>query len=1401
MAPRRGLPLRRDPDHTIASVSFGFFEAAEIQRMAACKITEHACFVNGAPAPNGPMDLRMGTTCQALRCATCSETLEACPGHFGYVQLAFPCFHPCLLDTTLKMLRCVCFFCSAFLLDEEARRDLRLAGDRRARLSELVAATRSRRVCHRCGGHSPVFSRGGLTIRADFSRATFTDEEERAYCSRCFTAAEARLVLKGVDEETLRLMGLDPAKSRADALILTSLLILPPAARPGCGGDRHTAPDDITARIVDIVKANNHLRAALEREAARLPEMGLSAVAQTALLALTQAIAALMLGENRSAGGFHRTGPPSRSIASSLKGKDGRIRGSMMGKRVDFSARSVISPDGEHDVNELGVPRHVAMSLFVPEPFADLSAQRLRERVLAGPRSLEGAYSVDRGDGSRLLLDFCDLERLAASLEPGDVVNRYIQNGDVLIFNRQPSFQRHSMMAFRAVIVDGNTFRANLSTSGAYNLDFDGDEMNVHAPQDWEALVEASTLLDVSRHIVSPQANKPCVAVVQDGLIAAYLLTSPSTRLERWQMLELRSVLRYPRGELPPPEADGRWPGRRAFELLLWPDLVYRNSRVSVRRGLLSETSRVCRMTIGTASGSLVHHAWLHYGPEEANRFLSDCQRLLNRYLSWRGFSVRLSDCEPSPRMLDLSRQIVELGARRVAAVEADEALVRLIPEKTEFACAELANRILTEVGKVVHAELDEATNALCQSVASGSKGNLVNISQLMTVVGQQSITGRRPRGASLPMSDDAPWHVLERNGFVATGYYTGLSPAAFLFHAMAGREGLIDTAVKTGTTGYAQRRLAKAMETLVVQYDLTVRDSRGCVVQFAYGCDSFDATYLVRQGTPYLHSTPERLAEELAPEELPDFLAALARQACRGAEAPECIYTPCRVEQHLLAVAPARIGQAPIARELVDEAVARIVRRRGHFDDHGLLALHLAWHLRRGVCETLDARGLASALDALLRDGERSVVSPGEVVGLVAAQGLGERFSQQCLSNFHFAGVENTTVTRGVARIKELIDCTRTKTPITTVALDMPPERAGDLLERLRQFTLRRATEEVILVEDPDHFSSRLGGEDDRICGIARLLLAAGADLPETRSPLSSTVARLSLSRASLRARKISAGDVGVLVAQRLPSWQVLWSESEAEPFLRLRPPAGLADVEEQVAKMQREVTICGVPGVTDAQLRDTPEGGLELEAFGGDLLALLGIPEARAETALCNDVEAVCATLGIEAATAALSREMRATLSTDYICERHIRLLCCLMTHLGHLLPISRHGLNRKTNSGPLSKCSFEEAIDQLFEAALYSERDPVVDVTSRVMVGRRADVGTGLCHVLPAREDVPAADAEEDEEGDEEIVLATGDDTADIRPPRLLAPPVVAEAVAGTAAEGAPRKRYRPSSPTAR
>ena len=681
-------------------------------------------------------------------------------------------------------------------------------------------------------------------------------------------------ILRKISDTDCIAMGLDPLYARPDWLVLTVLPVPPPPVRPSIQMDATLrSEDDLTYKLADILKANASLKrhetegspAHIVAEFEQLLQFHVATYMDNDIPGMPQAL--------------QKSGRPLKSLRARLKGKEGRIRGNLMGKRVDFSARTVITPDPNLALDQVGVPKSIAKTLTIPETVTPWNIERLQGLVDVGPNEHPGARFVIKDDGQRVDLRYARASGPEGSLmlRTGYTVERHLADGDLVIFNRQPSLHKMSMMGHRVRVMPFSTFRLNLSVTTPYNADFDGDEMNLHAPQSLESKAEISELCAVPRQIISPQGNRPVMGIVQDTLCGIRKFTKRDTFLTRERVMQLLMWLPSDKwdGVLPPAaiiKPFKLWTGKQLMSMVIPPvnligfhsahpdnektDISPGDTQVLIQNGELL-SGILCKKTVGSTSGGLIHIIVNECGNEAARDFFGNVQCLVNNWLLHNGFTVGIGDTVADRQTMETINSTIADAKEAVKKVVVQVQENRLscnpgmtLRESFEVEVNKLLNRARDLSGTSAQRSLREQNNVK-QMVVAGSKGSFINISQMTACVGQQNVEGRRIsfgfRYRTLPhfTKDD---YGPESRGFVENSYLRGLTPQEFFFHAMGGREGLIDTAVKTAETGYIQRRLVKAMEDLQVKYDNTVRNAAGEVIEFVYGEDGMDAVHIERQ-------------------------------------------------------------------------------------------------------------------------------------------------------------------------------------------------------------------------------------------------------------------------------------------------------------------------------------------------------------------------------------------------------------------------------------------------------------------------------------------------------------------------------------------------------------------------
>ncbi|MCK5548148.1 MAG: DNA-directed RNA polymerase subunit A', partial [Thermoplasmata archaeon] len=595
--------------------------------------------------------------------------------------------------------------------------------------------------------------------------------------------------------------------------------------------------DDLTHKLVDVLRINQRLR---ENRDAGAPQLIVEDLWELLQYHITTYF------DNQTSGippARHRSGRPLKTLVQRLKGKEGRFRSNLSGKRVNFSARTVISPEPSLSINEVGVPAEACKELTVPVHVQAYNMEVVKELVKRGPapEAPEGEYKpginyVIRPDGRRVKVTDKNAETLADSLESGSVVERQLMNGDIVLFNRQPSLHRMSMMAHEVRVMPFKTFRLNLSVCPPYNADFDGDEMNLHVLQSEEARAEARILMKVQEHILSPRFGGPVIGAIHDHITGLFLMTHKDTRFTRLQALYIVSGLKDV--DLPKPKKEGGveyWTGKQLFSLLLPKDLSIQfkasiclrhdqckkekcehDAYVKVVKGQLI-CGTIDENGCGAFKGRILDKIARDYGTEKTRDFINELLGVAINAIMTKGFTTGIDDEDIPPEESKQIRESLKTAVRKVDdLVEAfkaghlDQVPGRSIEETLEVEAMKVLGKARDQAGQIAGKHLGLENSAVIMA-KSGARGSMLNLSQMAGCIGQQAVRGERlARGYSsrtLPHFKRGDLGANAR-GFVKSSYKIGLNPTEYFFHSMGGREGLVDTAVRTSRSGYMQRRL-----------------------------------------------------------------------------------------------------------------------------------------------------------------------------------------------------------------------------------------------------------------------------------------------------------------------------------------------------------------------------------------------------------------------------------------------------------------------------------------------------------------------------------------------------------------------------------------------------------------
>src|ERR671911_177660 len=1247
----------------LGAIKFSVWSPIEIRKFSVAEITAPETYdEDGMPVQGGLMDNRLGTLEPGQKCITCGNTSVKCPGHFGHIELAEPVLHIAFVDDIHKLLLTTCRSCNRIKLENselDSYRDIRNAKASYAVITldnikdEIIEKSKKIKICPHCQKEQ---------YDLIFTKPTIFVEKTDAGENRLLPIT-IRERLSNISDDDLKLLGYDPSTARPEWFVLQVLPVPPVTVRPSIileTGIR--SEDDLTHKLVDIIRVNQRLK---ESKEAGTPPL----IVQDLVDLLQYHVTTYF--DNEVSGipqAHHRSGRPLKTLTQRLKGKEGRFRGSLSGKRVDFSSRTVISPDPNLAISNVGVPVDVAKKLTIPETISLWNIERLKEHVINGPNIYPGANYIIRPDGVKIRLDYVnDRKVLAESLAPGFMVERHLSDGDIVIFNRQPSLHRMSIMAHYVRVLPYRTFRLHPAVCPPYNADFDGDEMNLHVPQSEEARAEAALLMRVQDQLVSPRYGGPIIGGIRDFITGAFILTRDDTTLTREEFANLALIGGYS-GILPEPKIskDGKkvYSGKQLFSLFLpkdfnfiitskWNKSAKREGKdVVIKNGELI-SGVIDKASIGAEEpDSVLHRITKDYGNDTARKFLDSILVMLKTYITHRGFSYGYSDLWLSDETRKEISDVIQKAYAKVHELieqykDGTLPLTRgLAPEEAlELYVVNELSRARDRAGKTADRAFPDDNSGVIMA-STGARGSTLNIGQMTAALGQQSIRGRRItkgyRDRSLPHfkpNDANP----DSKGFVKSNYRDGLSPLEFFFHAMGGREGLVDTAVRTQQSGYMQRRLINALEHLKIEYDLTVRDPHGNIIQFLYGEDGIDPAKSD-------HGEAVNIQRLIEGESIMDE-----------------------------------------GKKATDVEISKILSSLG-----ANLNVKVKSNLETTLLNNrLSKPGVEKVVRKIVDFTEKAMAEPGEAVGVVTAQSIGEPGTQMTLRTFHFAGVKERNVTLGLPRLIELVDAR--KKPVTpTMDIYLDEEH------RVTREKALQVAKEIIYTR----VSDLIDKTDIDYSGILNFYFSE-AQLAERGCELDQVFDVL---KGSKKKYEISMKDKPYHIRVSIPD------NPDAQTILTLK-------------NKLLNTRVKGVPDIERVTIVKQDEEWV-IQTAGSNLSKVVQIPGVDTNRISTNNVYEIWQTLGIEAARTALVKEITNTLEEQglEVDLRHIMLVADLMASKGYLQQIGRHGI-AGTKTSVLARAAFEITVPTIARASLEGQVETLRGVTENVIVGATVPVGTGM------------------------------------------------------------------------
>uniref|UniRef100_A0A6C0FBX4 DNA-directed RNA polymerase n=1 Tax=viral metagenome TaxID=1070528 RepID=A0A6C0FBX4_9ZZZZ len=1423
----------------IIGVQFSMLSPEEIRRNSVVEISSRDTYINNKPVVGGLFDPRMGVLEPGLICPTDGYTYIDTPGYFGHIELARPVFYVQHIKEIMKISKMVCYKCSKLLINKNQHTHiLNYPPEKRWQYISNLRGNITR--CGECTDDgcgclqpSKIRLEGFATIKATIEYVSDTDGEKSSVEIK-LTPEFLLRQFKRISDDDVHFMGFSPIYSRPEWMVCQVLAVPPPSVRPSVKHDaQQRSEDDLTHIYSSIIKNNTDLAEKIANNAS--PN-----VIEQLVDTLQYLIAMIVNNKIKGAEPMaQRSGRTMNCIMSRLNSKTGRIRGNLMGKRVDFSARSVITGDPNLSIRQLGVPLKIAMNITKPIKVNERNRDFLMKLIQNGPDEYPGAKILEKKNGENITLRYVD--RNSVRLMDGDIVHRHMMDGDAVLFNRQPSLHRMSMMCHIVKIMKkGDTFRMNVGDTKPYNADFDGDEMNMHMPQNVLAETELKHLAAIPYQMISPAGNSPIIGIYQDSLLGSYRFTRPELKFTPRDAMNILMMFKH----VDPTKlniVNGKIANYDILSQILPPmtlvgktnlfkdDEDYQTSSniLEIRDGKYIR-GQLEKKVIGSTTKGILHRICNDFGNMQSSNFVDDLQNIITEYMKSSSFSVGISDLIADKKTQDniihaitTQKQEVQSIIEKVHLGTFENNTSNTNNTEFELNINNVLNKATEQAGKIGRNSLSK-NNRFLMIVNCGSKGSLINISQMISCLGQTNVDGKRiPYGfdnRTLPhfsKFDDSP----SARGFIENSYISGLTAPELFFHAMGGRIGLIDTAVKTSQTGYIQRRLIKGLEDIKVEYDMTIRNNMGKIIQFKYGDDNFDSTKTENQFIPLVGMSVEDIYAHydiLGTTEIVNLFT--KGTATRFRKQKKDMSAKCKVYIDNMLEARNKIvenvfnysndngirmpvafqniivniqGQLNLnvnslvditpleAFDLIEEYLNKL-KRSNFIQPNKLFEIMYLFYLNPRDLITkkrFHRKGLTVLLETIILRYKQAVVHPGETVGVIAGQSIGEPTTQLTLNTFHLSGVASkSNVTRGVPRIEEILRLTKNpKNPSLTVHLKSMDETSQDKASHyaniLEHTKLVELIKKVQICFDPEDQETTI--EDDQLLmqqyyEFEKIMDDCIGEEIDNTVIKSKWIIRMEFNQEILLEKNITMDDIHFAINNSHGNEiSCVYNDYNSNNLVfRIRMNSSVLNKSKKQKNIQEtldqsdeiyllrnfqdsllnNIVLRGIPGITNVLPRKLQNMVVKeddrylqkdvyvLDTTGSNLMDVLAFDFIDNKRTYSNDIKEVFNVLGIEAARQILYNEFVEVMdfSDVYINYHHLSVLCDRMTANHNMVAIFRSGI-LNDNVGPISKSTFEVHTEVLLDASRHASLDYMRGVSASVMMGQTGNYGTGMFQVV--------------------------------------------------------------------
>ena len=1413
----------------LTEIQFGVFSPSDIAKLSIIECNNNKMYIENSKIPYdySSVDPRLGINQKGIKCPTCNNKMDQCPGHFGYIRLNFPIFHIGFFKKIIDILRCICKNCSRILIPEEKKSNLRITASKFKTISsfkktkflkEISDICQKVKICPYCGAlNGKVKHIQGITgptiivheiLKNDIKNFEEKNNEELTYkrkyesaailyfqknpsklnanskkeenitkfCDNYYNSSDSTISLEltspyiynlfsHISLEDITFFGMDGENSSPIDLLLQYVIIPPLSIRPTIQmgmGDITTNEDDLTIKISEMIFLNNVLKQFITEgkgETYKLMDD----------LNTLQSYHAYYIDDNTK--GINKNMLEKKEIKSlcgRLKGKKGRFRLNLNAKRVDFSGRTVISPDPNLRIDQLGIPIYMALNLTYPERVNEQNIKRLKKAIMNGCDKFPGAnYILTNNGKDRINLSCRNREQKCNELKIGDIVERHIIDDDIVLFNRQPSLHRVSLMAFHAKMLPWRTLRFNVSDCTPFNADFDGDEMNLHVPQTEEARSEAYNLMNIIKNIQSPKLGEPLVASTQDFLLVCYLITQKDYFLDRTHFIRFCTFFNDAKEkvEIPPPailKPKELWTGKQLFSVILKPNKDYKifiNLKNKLKFCSLKDntidpfkcpkdgfiliknsqllTGIINKETIASGSKKgLIFALIKDCGNLECSKFLVRISKFCSRWICDYGVSFGLGDVTPGKELITIKQKEIEKKFS-----ECDDEIkkynngqIKLEPgldmeQSLENNLIKILDKVRENLGKILINNLPKSNTAL-RMASSGSKGSETNLCQMIVCLGQQIINGKRIQNCflnrSLPHFEEFSKYPLSK-GFISHSFYEGLDATEFFFHTIGGRENLAEQAVRTSESGYMQRRLIKSLEDLSVQYNNTVTVSNGEIIEFLYGDDGIE---------PISADTDDKIV--YLPR-LWDLICSKYPIKENNDKILDTDEIKNKVEKYIIKC-PEK--EEEIKKKLTKEITDFFEDKIKLINESKKCFKIMNEKVINNIC-SIGKNQLEKFFEELWIKYLKAKVIPGEPVGAVAAQSLGEPTTQMTLKAFHFAGVGSVNITLGMPRITEIINNSKDiSTPIIYAELlkDKDDISAKIIKGRIEKIKLNRICKYIKEVISPEgcYIKIKLDKEYIDSCHLE-------ISIQKIKEAILSNKKKLNL-KLGEKHIKIEDHDQNKLIIYPLEtnknylyfSLKILMKNlpeivvSGINTINRVVITENKRDKKKDDNKKENDNKKEKFTKKVNKNEKedDDKEKYYNLTVEGKGLLDVFQTEGINYKKTKSNNIREISSVLGIEAARDSIINELNYTYGNHglHIDKRHLGLVADLMTFKGTVYGFQRFDMIKMKDSVFLQS-SFEKTKDILFEAATYGKSEKLLGVSESIIVGKTIPIGTGM------------------------------------------------------------------------